>query len=110
MNKQILLKNTSSYKDNLLKRLSDKEFAKTYLETAFEEYEKDKDTHSLLLAMGDVAEAQGGVGKLAKRASITRQHLYNILDSKHNPRLDNWLSIIAGLGFRVRLERQSYAL
>ena len=66
----------------------------------------DKDTEALLLAMKDVAEAQGGIGKLAKKITVSREHLYDILSSKHNPRLDNWLEIISALGFRVKLERQ----
>jgi len=40
---------------------------------------------------------------------ITREHLYNVLASKHNPRLDNLLSILSGLGFRVRLELKKAA-
>ncbi len=106
MNKEAILKYTTSYEDNLLNRLRDLELAKEYLEAAFDSYEKDGNTEALLLAMRDVAEAQGGIGQLAKRTAISRQHLYEILASKHNPRLDNWLSILSGLGFRVRLERQ----
>lgn len=105
MNKEAILKHTTSYEDNLLERLRDPELAQAYLEAAFESYEKDGNTEALLLAMRDVAEAQGGIGQLAKRTAITRQHLYDILASKHNPRLDNWLSVLSGLGFRVRLER-----
>jgi probable addiction module antidote protein len=106
MNKEAILKHTKSYEENLLKRLQDPELAQAYLEAAFESYEQDGDTEVLLLAMRHVAEAQGGIGELAKRTTISREHLYDILASKHNPRLDNWLNIISGLGFRVRLERQ----
>lgn len=105
MNKEAILKHTTSYEEGLIDDLKDPEEAKAYLEAAFETYEKDGDTGALLLAMRDVAEAKGGIGELAKRTSISRQHLYEILASKHNPRLDNWLSILSGLGFRVRLER-----
>lgn len=56
--------------------------------------------------MRDVAQAQGGIGSLAKRVGISREHL-NVLASKHNPRLDNLLSILSGLGFQVRLEPKS---
>jgi len=58
------------------------------------------------LAMRHVAEAQGGIGELAKKTTISREHLYDIFASKHNPRLDNWLNIISALGFRIRLEPQ----
>jgi len=106
MNKEAILKHTTSYEENLIKHLQDPELAQAYLETAFESYEQDGDTDALLLAMRDVAEAQGGIGELAKRTRISREHLYDILASKHNPRLDNWLDILSALGFRVRLERQ----
>ena len=105
MNKEAILKYTTSYDDNLLERLKDAELAQAYLEAALESCEKDGDTEALLLAMRDVAEAQGGIGQLAKRTSVSRQHLYDMLASKHNPGLDNWLSVLSGLGFRVRLER-----
>jgi probable addiction module antidote protein len=110
MNKEAILKHTASYEDNLLERLRDPELAQAYLEAAVDSYKGDGDTQALLLAMRDVAEAQGGIGELAKRTSISRQHLYEILASRHNPRLDNWLNIISGLGFRVRLERQDVTI
>lgn len=106
MNKEAILKHTASYEDNLLERLKDPELAQAYLEAAVESYEKEGNTEALLLAMRDVAEAQGGIGQLARRTAISRQHLYDILASKHNPSLNNWLDILSGLGFRVRLERQ----
>jgi probable addiction module antidote protein len=106
MNKEAILKHTTSYEENLIKHLRDPELAQAYLEAAFESYEQEGDTNALLLAMRDVAEAQGGIGELAKRTTISREHLYDILASKHNPGLDNWLSILSALGFRVRLEPQ----
>ncbi len=89
MDREAILKHTTDYEDNLLNRLRDSELARSYLEAAFESYEKDGDTEALLLAMRDVAEAQGRIGQLAKRTAISRQHLYEILASKHNPRLGN---------------------
>lgn len=107
MDKDILLKRTSNYQDDLIEDLRDAEEARAYLEAAFAAYDEDGHTDALLLAMRNVAQAQGGIGELAKRTSITREHLYEVLASKHNPRLDNWLDILAGLGFRVRLEQLS---
>ena len=88
MNQATIQKQTASYDEYLFKKLKDFEFAKTYLETAFEDYMEDRDTESLSLAMREVAEAQGVGGNLEKQ-----------LD-KHN-----LLDILSGLGFRVRLER-----
>jgi probable addiction module antidote protein len=104
MSKKTVIKHTTSYEDNLVKRLKDSELAQAYLEAALESYQEDKDTGALLLALRDVAKAQGGIGELAKRTGINRQHLYDILAHKHNPRLDNLLNILSALGFRIRLE------
>ena len=106
MNRETILKNTTSFKENLLKALQDPEEAQAYLEAAFLAYEADGNTDALLLAMGDVAEAQGGMGQLAKRTAVSREHWYDILAGKQTPRLDHWLSILSALGFRMRLERQ----
>ncbi|MEK7395455.1 MAG: transcriptional regulator [Candidatus Poribacteria bacterium] len=102
-----VLKNTTRYEEDLIEDLKDPKEAQAYLEAAFDLFEKDGDTQALLLAMRDVAEAQGGIGELVQKTSISRQHLYNILASKHNPRLDNWLGIISGLGFHIRLEQHT---
>ncbi len=109
MNRETVLKHTTSFKSNLNKALKDPKEAQAYLEASLSAYEADGLTDALLLAMRDVAQAQGGVGQLAKRVGITREHLYNVLASKHNPRLDNLLSILSGLGFRVRLELKKAA-
>ena len=61
MNKETILKHTTSYEEELLEDLKDPAEAQAYLEAAFESYEKDGDTEALLLAMRDVAEARGGI-------------------------------------------------
>ena len=106
MNRETILKHTKSYEESLVTRLQDSELAMAYLEASFEAYEEDGNTDALLLALGHVAKAQGGIGKLSQQTAVSREHLYDILASKHQPRLDNLLSILSALGFRVRLERQ----
>ncbi len=106
MNKEAILKHTTSYEENLIKHLQDPELAQAYLQVVLESYEQDGYTEALLLAMRDLVEAQGGIGEIAKRTTISREKLYDILAGKHNPSLDNWLKIISALGFRVRLELQ----
>jgi len=64
MNKEIL-KYTTKYEDELLADLKDPREAQSYLEAAFELYEEDGNTEALLLALQDVARAQGGISKLA---------------------------------------------
>lgn len=84
--------------------LSDPERAKTYLEVALEEYEHDGNSEAFLLALRDVAEAQGGLGKLSHRASLNRGHIYQSLSNKGNPRLDTLVKILHSLGFRLSIK------
>ena len=97
---------TTSYEDRLLESLKDPLEAQAYLEAALEEYEQTGETDPLLLALKDVAKAQGGIGALSQRAGLNREHLYMVLSSKSQPRLDKLLAIVSGLGFRIRLEPQ----
>ena len=99
-----ILKNTGNFREGLIEDLKDPDEALSFLEVILEGYQEDKDERILMMALGDIAKAQGGIGKLAKRLKISRPHLYEILAGKHSPRLDNTLDIISGLGFKVRLE------
>ena len=62
MDRETILKRTTSFKENLLKALADSEEAQAYLEVAFSTYEMDNDRDALLLAISDVIHAQGRVG------------------------------------------------
>ena len=73
MNKEIILKNTTSYDEWLIEYLKDPEEAQAYLEATLESYEEDSDTTALLLALRSVAQAQGGIEKLAKQAGMNRR-------------------------------------
>ena len=84
--------------------LSDPERAKAYLEVALDEYEKDQNSEAFLLALRDVAEAQGGLGKLAEQANLNRGHVYQALSREGNPRLDTMEKILHSLGFRLSIE------
>ena len=103
MDMETILKQTTSFRDDLLKDLEDTEFAMYYLEAALADYKEDGNIEALWAALQDVAEAQGGIDKLAERAELNPQHLNDILISKQNPRLDNLQNILSGLGFRIRL-------
>ncbi len=104
MTKEQVLKHTVSYEEGLIKSLKDPEEARAYLEVALDECEVSGETDGLLLALRDVAQAQGGVGALAERAGLNREHLYRVLSSRSKPKLDNLMAIISALGFRLKLD------
>jgi probable addiction module antidote protein len=103
VDKEHILKNTESYHDELIQSLKDSDEAFGYLQVALEEYQEDHNTEALLVALRNVAMAQGGIAKLAKKTRLNRQNLYNILSKKGNPRLDTFGSIIQGLGFKLAI-------
>jgi probable addiction module antidote protein len=92
------------FKDVLMEELKDSESAKEYLVVALKEYEKDKDSEAFLLALRDVAEARGGLSKLAEKSHLNRQNLYKALSKKGNPKLDTVETVLHGLGFRLSIE------
>ena len=86
-----------NYKDDLLKRLRDPEYAAEYLAQVLAE----KDSAAFLIALKDVVEASGGVGDLAGRVGLKRPSLYKILSKNGNPTLATLQEILKPLGLRV---------
>ena len=103
MDRENLLKHTLSYHDEFIKSLKDPEEAFGYLQVAMEEYQEDNDAEALLIALRNVALAQGGIAKLAKKTHLNRQNLYSILSKSGNPRLDTFGLILKGLGFKLAI-------
>ena len=104
MNEKKRLKNTSDYHQSLLNALADKTEAIAYLKVALAEYETDQDADVFMLALRNVAQAQGGIAKLAKRTELDRVHLYRILSSQGNPRFLTLDNILRTMGFRLSIE------
>lgn len=76
------------------------ELAKRYLDAAME----DEDPKVFLLALKDVAEAYGGIGKLSKRTKLNRENLYRMLSKRGNPELFSLHRVLNELGFRLTVE------
>lgn len=95
------------FNDTVIENLQNKEYARTYLEVALEEYSKDHDTRAFFLALRDVAEAQGGLSKLAEHTNLNRSNLYGILSGQNKPKLDTVDTILQGLGFRLSIVQEN---
>jgi probable addiction module antidote protein len=90
---------TPRYKDDLFKELKNPVFALKYLNTCLE----DGDHGVFLLALRDVAQAHGGVGQLAKKAGVNREHLWRLLSKRGNPRLESLVQLAHAFGWRLAL-------
>jgi probable addiction module antidote protein len=91
------------YHSTLLKRLQDHDYAVEYLNAAIEEsLNGDEESQQLFLnALRNVAEAQGSMSDLAKRACIRRESLYRILSKKGNPELNSLATLLRAMGFSL---------
>lgn len=99
MTKQKIRQHTGNYHDWLILSLKNKKEAAAYLQIALKEYQNDGDFEAFLLALRNVAEAQGGLGKLSKKTHLNRESLYKTLSSRGNPRLQTIGILLKGLGF-----------
>jgi probable addiction module antidote protein len=92
------------YREQLLEDLKDHDEAVALLNAAWEESLKgDEESQQLfLMALRDVAEAQGGLGKLAKKVHIRREQLYRILSPRGNPSLKLIRPLLVALGVTLR--------
>ncbi len=88
-----------NYKEHLLEQLQNPEEVAAYLNAALH----DDDPHAFLLALRDIAEAQGGMGSLAKRSELNRENLYRTLSMKGNPRFFNLLAVLHAFGLELSI-------
>ncbi|MBA3968044.1 MAG: putative addiction module antidote protein [Nitrospirales bacterium] len=91
------MKKSKAYQPDLIESLRDAGEAEEYLNAALEE----GDPELVLLALRNVAEAQGGVAPPAEKAKLNRESLYKILSERGNPELKSLDALLYALGFRL---------
>jgi probable addiction module antidote protein len=101
------MNSTRPFKDSLLEDLKDMDYAVTYLSVALEECEDDIGHQDFLLALRDVAEAQGGLSRLAGLTHLNRQSLYKALSEKGNPSFNTIGTVLHGLGLKLDIKKTS---
>ncbi len=96
---------SKNYQEWLLEKLKDRDEAVAYLNAALEESLKgdEESQHLFLVALRNVAEAQGGIGALAKKAHVGRESLYKTLSGTGNPKWHTLVSLCVAMGLNLRL-------
>lgn len=79
----------------------DPKFAAEYLKAALDDTDEPK---VLLVVLRQLAEAQGGVSKIAKAAGIKRESLYRALSLNGNPRLSTLTAVLKAVGLKLSVE------
>jgi probable addiction module antidote protein len=88
------------HKPRLLDWLKDARNAAAYLEAAFE----DDDVEGLMQAMRNVAEAQGGIARVADKTGLSRETLYRTLSERGNPQVKSFAAILGATGLRLSVK------
>ena len=84
----------------MIESLKDRKEAAAYLEAAIE----DGDQAVLMLALRHVAQAQGGVAEITRRANLTREATYTMLSKVGNPALSSLTAVLAATGLRLAVK------
>jgi probable addiction module antidote protein len=99
-----MAKSTTSYQQDLIESLKDPCEAAAYLNAAIEEGEREV----FLLALRNVAEANGGVGNVAAKANLSRESLYRMLSKRGNPEIKSLFTLLHTMGLRLAVEAESH--
>lgn len=83
----------------LSKRLQDKEYAAGYLGACLDDEEE-----TFLVGLHDVADANGGLGALAARTGLNREHLFRMLSKAGNPRLQSLQLLLKAMGIKIAFQ------
>lgn len=82
----------------------DPEFAAEYLKAALEDSDEPQ---VLLVVLRHLAEAKGGVAKIAKASGVKRESLYRALSAHGNPRLSTLTAVMKAVGLKLTVEAAS---
>jgi len=87
----------TEYQKDLIESLKDPQEAAAYLNAALE----DGDRESFLLALRNIAEANGGMKAVADKAHLNRESLYRTLSRRGNPEVKTLFNLLHGVGLRL---------
>jgi probable addiction module antidote protein len=89
-----------AYEPSLIEQLKDPAEAAAYLEAVLE----DGDQGAIMIALRQVARAQGGLAEVARKAHLTREATYRMLSRSGNPELRSLSAILKATGLRISVK------
>lgn len=88
------------YTTQLLEDLKDPAEAAAYIEAAILEGDRD----GLLIALRQVAAANGGMASIAEQTGLSRESLYRAFSKRGNPTVSTLSSVLAATGLRLSVQ------
>jgi len=92
-----------SSRPHLMAWLQNTKNAAAYIEVALTE----GDAGDLLHALRNVAEARGGIARIAARTGLNREALYRTLSKRGNPKLKSLAAILSANGLRLSVRPET---
>ncbi len=94
------MKKSKPHKNFLFERLKNPKEAAAYLNAALQ----DEDPGIFLIALRDIAQANGGMAHVAQEAHLNRETLYRTLSKKGNPTLTNLLGLLGTCRLQLNVQ------
>lgn len=88
------------YEALLIEQLKDPAEAAAYLEAVIDQ----GDQGAIMVALRHVAQAQGGIAQIARKAKLTREAAYRMLSKSGNPELRSLKALLAATGLRLAVK------
>jgi probable addiction module antidote protein len=89
------------------KQLKDVEFAVEYLNASLEDNDAGSDER-FLMALRQVAQAQGGMTEIATKSGMARPALYRALSENGNPEFLMLKNLLDSLGLKLAIEQREH--
>jgi probable addiction module antidote protein len=89
----------TEYQKDLIEALKDPHEAAAYLNAALDEGDRE----TFLLALRNIAEANGGMKAVAEKAHLNRESLYRTLSHRGNPEIRTLINLLHGVGLRLNV-------
>jgi probable addiction module antidote protein len=102
-----MTKRTRDYESDLVKQLKDAEFAVEYLNASLEDNDEGSDSR-FLMALRQVAQAQGGMTEIAAKSGMARPALYRALSETGNPEFLTLKTLLDSLCLKLAVEQREH--
>jgi probable addiction module antidote protein len=90
-----------NYKEHLIEKLKDAEYASAYLNACLEESFDAKNMGIFQLAVRDVVEAHGGMREVSSKMEVSRESFYRSLSQKGKARFATLVNAIKACGLEL---------
>ena len=97
------LKHTLDLESYIVNDLKSDENIKLYLNASLKDYLDDGDFNSFYRALEIVIKAKDTVSGFAKKAGMSRAHLYSIFKSEKEPKFSTIVKIFQELGYELEV-------